>query len=132
MPAESVNDLYPTLIAARPGSIRAFITDAEFFDIGTPRDYFETCMRFRTDESKEPHGPRIPDPGSRIQDCIVWDDVHIDPRAWLRRCIVTDGARVPAGSWENMIIRRADGDVATNEHRVDDLTIAPIDGTPLR
>src|SRR5262245_60829182 len=38
MPAESVKDLYPSLIAARPGSIRAFITDAGFFDIGTPRD----------------------------------------------------------------------------------------------
>jgi NDP-sugar pyrophosphorylase family protein len=128
-PAESVKDVYPTLIAARPGSVRAFITDAEFFDIGTPRDYFDTCMHFRT---KEPNESRIPNPESRLEDCIVWDDVHIDPRARLSRCIVTDGVRVPAGSWENMIIRRADGDAATNEHRIDDLTVAPIDGTPLR
>jgi mannose-1-phosphate guanylyltransferase len=132
MPAESVKDLYPALIAARPGSIRAFITDAEFFDVGTPRDYFDTCMRFRTREREEPNGSRIPDPGSRIQDCIVWHDVQIDPRARLRRCILTDGVRVPAGSWENMIIRHANGEVATNEQRVDDLAIAPIDGTPLR
>jgi NDP-sugar pyrophosphorylase family protein len=125
MPAESVKDLYPTLIAARPGSIRAFITDAEFFDIGTPRDYFDTCMRFRTKEPNEPSG-------SRLDDCIVWDDVHIDPRARLRRCILTDGVHVPAGAWENMIIRHANGEVATNEQRVDDLAIAPIDGTPLR
>jgi NDP-sugar pyrophosphorylase family protein len=132
MPAESVKDLYPTLIAARPDSIRAFITDAEFFDIGTPRDYFETCMRFRTGDRKELDGSRIPDPGSRIQDCIMWDHVQIHPGARLRRCILTDGVRVPAGSWENMIIRRADGDVTANEQRVDDLTVAPIDGTPLR
>jgi NDP-sugar pyrophosphorylase family protein len=144
MPAESVKDLYPTLIAARPGSIRAFVTDAEFFDIGTPRDYFETCMRFRSREHTEPTGSRIPDPalrepqgapslsrgGSRLQDCIVWDDVQIDPAARLRRCILTDGVRVPVGSWENMIIRRADGDVAANEQRVGDLAVAPIDGTP--
>ena len=132
MPAESVKDLYPTLIAARPDSIRAFITDAEFFDIGTPRDYFETCMRFRTGDRKELDGSRIPDPGSRIQDCIVWDHVQIHPEARLRRCILTDGVRVPAGSWENMILRRADGDVTANEQRVDDLTVAPIDGTPHR
>jgi len=127
--AESVKDVYPTLIAARPGNIRAFITDAEFFDIGTPRDYFDTCMRFR---SKEPDESRIPNPGSRLTDCIVWEDVHIDPQARLRRCIVTDGVRVPAGSWENMIIRHADGNVAANEQRVDDLAIAPIDGSPVR
>jgi len=125
-PAESVKDLYPTLIAARPGSIRAFTTDAEFFDIGTPRDYFETCMRFR---AKEPVASRLP-PGAQVEDCILWDDVQINPEARLRRCIVTDGVRVPAGWWENMIIRQANGDVAANEHRVDDLAIAPIDGTP--
>jgi NDP-sugar pyrophosphorylase family protein len=129
MPAESVKDVYPALIAARPGSIRAFITDAEFFDIGTPRDYFDTCMRFR---AKEPADSRLRSPGSRVEDAIVWDDVHIDPQAQLRRCIVTDGVRVPSGSWENMIIRHANGDLAANEQRVDDLAIASIDGSPLR
>jgi NDP-sugar pyrophosphorylase family protein len=131
MPAESVKDLYPSLIAARPGSIRAFVTDAEFFDIGTPRDYFDTCMRFRV---REPVGSRLPAADARVEDSILWDDVRIDPQARLRRCIVTDGVRLPSGSWENMIIRRVngDGDVAANEHRLDDLAIAPIDGTPLR
>jgi len=129
MPAESVKDLYPTLIAARPGNIRAFITDAEFFDIGTPRDYFDTCMRFRP---KEPVGSRLRSPASHVEDSVLWDDVQIDPEARLRRCIVTDGVRVPRGSWENMIIRHANGHVAANEHRVDDLAIAPIDGTPRR
>ena len=129
MPAESVKDLYPRLIAARPGSIRAFNTDAEFSDIGTPRDYFDTCMRVR---AKERVGSGLPAPGSRVEDSILWDDVQIDPGARLRRCVVTDGVRLPAGSWENMIIRHANGDVATNEQRIDDLAIAPIDGTPLR
>ena len=132
IPAESVKDLYPTLIAARPGSIRAFITDAEFFDIGTPRDYFETCMKFRARELGAPVESRTPNHESRLEDSILWEDVHVDPQARLRRCIVTDGVRVPYGSWENMILRRAGGDVATNEQRVDDLAIAPIDGTPLR
>jgi mannose-1-phosphate guanylyltransferase len=131
MPAESVKDLYPSLIGARPGSIRAFVTNAEFFDIGTPSDYLQTCLHFRTAES---NGSRIPDTASRLEleDCIVWDNVEIGPRARLRRCIVTDGVRVPVGSWENMIIRRADGDVLANEQRVNDLAIAAIDGTALR
>jgi NDP-sugar pyrophosphorylase family protein len=129
MPAETVKDLYPALIAARPDSIRAFITDSEFFDIGTPRDYFDTCMRIGT---REPIGSRLPAADARLEQCIVWDRVQIDPGAHLRRCVLTDGVRVPAGSWENMIFRRADGDVATNEQRIDDLALASIDGTPLR
>jgi NDP-sugar pyrophosphorylase family protein len=129
MPTETVKDLYPALIAARRDSIRAFITDSQFFDIGTPRDYFDTCMRIGT---REPIGSRLPAADARLEQCIVWDRVQIDPGAHLRRCVLTDGVRVPAGSWENMIFRRADGDVATNEQRVDDLALASIDGTPLR
>jgi NDP-sugar pyrophosphorylase family protein len=128
-PAESVNQLYPSLIAARLGSIRAFITDAQFFDIGTPRDYFDTCMKFRATEGIEPRTPNLE---PLLDDCIVWEDVHIDPRARLRRCILTDGVRVPAGSWEDMIFRRAEGDLLANEHRIHDLAVAPIDGTPVR
>lgn len=123
-PAETVKDLYPALIASRPGSIRAFMTEAEFFDIGTPRDYFDTCMKFRAKDT----APVV----SGLDECIVWDHVHIDPQARLRRCILTDGVRVPAGSWENLIFRRAEGDVASNEQRLDDLAVATIDGTPLR
>jgi NDP-sugar pyrophosphorylase family protein len=133
IPTESVTGLYPSLIAARPGSIRAFMTDAEFFDIGTPRDYFDTCMRLRT---KEPIGSRIPDPGSRPdsvrEDCIVWNDVQVHPRARVRRCILTDGVRVPAGvSWEDSTIRLADTQLLSTEQRMGDLAIGPIDGTPL-
>ena len=126
IPAESVRDLYPSLIAARPGSVRAFITDADFFDVGTPRDYFDTWMHFRRKESPESR------PGPGIEDCIVWDDVQIDAGARLRGCILTDGVRVPAGAlWENMIIRRADGELLANEQRVNDLAIGPVNGTPL-
>ena len=116
MPAESVKDLYPSFIAAKRGSVRAFVTDAEFFDIGTPGDYLDTCLHF----------------APRPDECVVWNDVHIDPAARLRRCVLTDGVRVPAGvSWENVTVRRADGELLANEYRVSDLAIAPIDGTPL-
>ena len=132
-PAESVNQLYPSLIRARPGSVRAFITDAEFFDVGTPRDYFDTCMHFRAPDPGRSQSPHLASrQGAVIEDCILWDDVHVDAGARLRRCVLTDGVRVPAGSWEDSIIRRADGDLLPNEQHIHDLAIAPIDGTPLR
>jgi mannose-1-phosphate guanylyltransferase len=127
VPSESVAQLYPSLIAARPGSVRAFITDAEFFDIGTPADYLSTCLHFAPPES------RAPSPESRLEDCVVWDDVKMPPDCKLRRCILTDGVRVPAGArWENMTIRIARGELMSSEDRVGDLALGPIDGTARR
>jgi len=117
LPYESVAQLYPSLIAERPGSVRAFVTEGEFFDIGTPADYLSTCLQF--------------DP--RDDECVVWDDVEMPPDSRLRRCIVTDGVRVPAGArWENMTIRVARGELMSNEQRVGDLALGPIDGTTRR
>ncbi len=54
VPSESVAERYPALIAARRGSVRAFVTSAEFFDIGTPRDYLQHVPASRKS------GPRTP------------------------------------------------------------------------
>jgi len=114
LPYESVGQLYPSLIASQPGSIRAFITEAEFLDIGTPADYLETCLRF----------------APRDDECVIWDDVEMAADSRLRRCIVTDGVRLPAGvSWENMTIRIAQGELMNGERRVGNLAIGPIHGT---
>ena len=45
-PAQSIGGLYDALIAARPGSIRGYVSDAAFWDIGTPEDYARTCAAF--------------------------------------------------------------------------------------
>jgi NDP-sugar pyrophosphorylase family protein len=41
-PAQSIGGLYDSFIATRPGSIRGFVSDAAFWDIGTPEDYATT------------------------------------------------------------------------------------------
>ncbi|PYR76752.1 MAG: hypothetical protein DMF87_17500 [Acidobacteria bacterium] len=113
VPSESTREVYPALIASRPGSVRAFITEAEFFDIGTPADYLSTSLHF----------------APREDECILWDDVEIGADARLRRCIVTDGVRVPPGSsWENKTIRVAHGELMESEQLVGELAIGPIDG----
>ena len=45
-PAQSIGGLYDALIAARPGSIRGYVSDAAFWDIGTPWDYAKTSSEF--------------------------------------------------------------------------------------
>ena len=54
--------LYNTLLTSRPGSIRAFVCEASFWDIGTVTDYWQTSLAFS--DAPRPHA-------------IVWDDVEI-------------------------------------------------------
>jgi mannose-1-phosphate guanylyltransferase len=129
-PFESVRQLYPTLLATRPGSIRTFLCSAEFFDIGTPADYLSTSLAFTARESAQ---SLIPNPQSLLEDCVLWDDVEVDEDVRLRRCILTDGVRVPSGSsWQGMTIRVAHGELMKTERLVGELAIGPIDGSTLR
>lgn len=115
-PYESVGALYPELMRAHPGSVRAHVCEAAFLDIGTPADYIETSLTLARREGRSHEG-----------DSILWDDVRIEPGARLRRCIVTDGVRVPAGAdWENMTVRLAAGELEPFERREGSLALAPI------
>jgi NDP-sugar pyrophosphorylase family protein len=122
-------ELYTSLIASRPGCIRVFNTDAEFFDIGTPADYLETSLRLAEREGHagaKPSGADV-DPSARIERSVLWDDVVVGAGSMLRECVVTDGVRVPADtSWRGVTIRVADGDLAPGERRIEDLAIASL------
>lgn len=122
-PFESVRQLYPNLVATRPGSVRTFTTQAEFFDIGTPTDYLDTSLLFST---REMSGSALWAAG--LEDCVVWDDVSVGTNVHLRRCIVTDGVRIPDGArFENATIRAAGGELTPDERRAGLLAIGPIE-----
>lgn len=126
--AESVADVYPTLIRTRPGSVRAYVTDAPFLDIGTPDDYLQTSLRLAAPGGATLRGARTRvDPTARVEDTVLWDDVEIGAGVSLRGCVVADGARVPAGtSWAGVTMRRPDGALAQGEQRIGELAVAPI------
>jgi mannose-1-phosphate guanylyltransferase len=121
--------LYTSLIASRPGSVRVFDTQAEFFDIGTPADYLETSLRIGGREGHDrAHnaGGQI-DRSAHIERSILWDDVVVEAGAMLRECVVTDGVRIPADtSWHGVTIRVADGELAPGERRIETLAIASL------
>jgi NDP-sugar pyrophosphorylase family protein len=129
VPYESVTALYPALIAARPGSIRVFETDAEFHDIGTPADYLRTSLLFAAREplaSTAGARGRI-DATARIDGSVLWDDVTIGAGAAVRGCVVTDGVHVPERAvFEGVTIRQPSGELAGGERRVGDLAIAAL------
>jgi NDP-sugar pyrophosphorylase family protein len=114
-PHESVGALYPDWIGKRPGAIRAHVSNAEFFDIGTPADYLRTCQTLAAREGHPLNAASV-----------VWDDVVIEPGARVRGSVVTDGVRLPAGDWFDMTIRRAEGDLEPFEERRNNLAIAPL------
>lgn len=116
VPHESVGALYPALMHARPGSIRAHVSDAAFLDIGTPADYFDTCLRLARREGRP-----------LVDDCVLWDDVVIAKGARVRQCILADGVRVPArADWTGLVVRRADGELEPFERREDGLALSPV------
>jgi NDP-sugar pyrophosphorylase family protein len=135
-PHESVGALYPALMAARPGAVRAHVCGAEFMDIGTPADYLSTSLALaRRDAASRGLPPPPLECGSRsaihrsarVEDSILWDDVEVGEGAVLRECVVADGAGVPADtSWVGVTIRRADGELAPHERRVGELAIASL------
>jgi mannose-1-phosphate guanylyltransferase len=99
-PAETIRWLYPRLIAEYPGCLRAYVSEAEFLDIGTPADYLATATRVAAREGRPPDvgdAAQI-DPSARVRGSILWDRVTIGAGAELDACIVTDDVVVPAGS----------------------------------
>jgi len=126
IPSE-VRTLYSALIAAQPGSVRAFRTRAEFFDIGTPSDYLDTSLTLATREAIDTVANAQVSPTARVERSLLWDDVIVEDGAMLRECVVTDGVRVPADtSWHGVTIRIASDELAPGERRIDGLAIGSL------
>jgi mannose-1-phosphate guanylyltransferase len=110
LPAESVASLYPRLIAADARSVASFVSNATFRDIGTPRDYLETCMALADIE-----GDRLTDSrgvtisaSAEIVRTVLWDDVTVGDGVRLTGCIGADDVRIPDGAeYDGVAIVRA-------------------------
>lgn len=128
IPTESVNTLYPRLIAERPGSVAAYLTEASFLDIGTPRDCLETSLALAATEGPRFAGSRVSiDDSAVLVRSMVWDDVGVGKRAHLHECIVGDGANIPDDArYERCALVAAAGRTPVDDERLDgDLLVRP-------
>jgi NDP-sugar pyrophosphorylase family protein len=99
-PCETVRELYPQLIAQRDRAVAAFVSDAEFLDVGTAADYLQTVATVAARENREldrGEGGRI-DPAAELAGTVIWDRVTVPADARLTNCIVADDVTVPAGA----------------------------------
>jgi NDP-sugar pyrophosphorylase family protein len=97
-PAETIRGIYDALIIDRPGSVRGFVSDAAFWDVGTIADYWTTSRALAGGASAHIGNRCAIDATARLDRSIVWDHVQIGPGAVIERSIVTDGVRVPGGA----------------------------------
>ena len=96
----SIGDAYDRLLMSRPSSIRGYVCDAAFRDIGTTSDYWATSFAYLGDRPADhAYGHRVRiDATARITRSILWDDVEVGANSVVEECIVTDLVRIPAGS----------------------------------
>jgi NDP-sugar pyrophosphorylase family protein len=130
VPAESVNALYPRLMASEPGCIAAFVSAASFQDIGTPADYLRTSVQLAQEEGDRLTAGRNVEvaASATVRGTAVWDDVVIGAHATLIDCIVGDGARIPDhAKYERCTIVPAGARSPAERERIaDGLLIAPL------
>ena len=129
-PAASIGGVYDALAAGRAGAIGTFAGGAAFHDIGTPADYLAASLALAGAD-----GLAAPAPGARctidatasLERTAVWDDVVIGAGCRLTDCIVTDGARIPAGSaFERQIVTVAGGSDPAGGRRAGNLWLSPL------
>jgi mannose-1-phosphate guanylyltransferase len=128
--ADTVGGIYPRMIAERPGSVRAYLCDATFHDIGTPADYLVTSLRLALDEGNPDRlrGRRsVVAEGARVVRSVLWDDVRVEAGAELTECIVGDGVRIwPGARFRRVAIVSAERVVpGAGDERVGELVVAP-------
>lgn len=129
---ESFRDVYPTLMARQPGSVRGWVSETEFWDVGTPADYLRAALSFarRAGLAAPPLGNgSTVHPTSRLVDTVLWDGVTVGAGCELVGCVVGDGARIPAGArFRHSAIVPADGHApAPGQRVIDRLLVSPIE-----
>jgi mannose-1-phosphate guanylyltransferase len=131
-PADTVAGCYPELVVARPGAIRAMVSDAAFSDIGTAADYLDTCLAIGRAEGRGDvlAGERTAvQPGASVTRSVVWDDVEVAAGAALDECVVADGVRVPPGVRlsRRVVIPRGSRAPGAGDECVGDLIVSRLD-----
>jgi mannose-1-phosphate guanylyltransferase len=99
--ARSIGGVYDALMRQQPGSVMGFVSDAEFWDVGTIEDYWRTstalAARGGMADLGVGRGCHV-DRSARLARSILWDDVQVGAEAVIEDCILTDGVHVEAGA----------------------------------
>jgi len=90
-------------------TIKTFVYDGIWMDIGDPRLYFEANAgykrRLNIDSRENSLSEHVTiSPGSRVSNCIAWENTAITGRSTLSNCIITGGLTLHDAEYSNKII----------------------------
>ncbi|RPJ81359.1 MAG: hypothetical protein EHM13_10555 [Acidobacteria bacterium] len=133
--AESVNSLYPQMIAERLGAVQAFEGTEPFHDVGTPADYLAASLAIAASEGRHglPAGRRVSVAASAVvTGTSIWDDVTVGEDCRLTDCVVADGVRLPTGTRLEgcAVVRRDDLPASLAADISSEFYAAPLDARP--
>ena len=108
--SDSVRDVYPKAMAEGK-LIAAHIGEGAWYELSTLERYLSISLEFLRREGKEiiaDEGCRI-DPSATVSQSVLWKRVRVEPGARVTECIVGDEVIVPAGAvFHRAAIVRAD------------------------
>ncbi len=108
--SDSITDVYPQ--AMRAGErIAAHVGAGYWYELSTVRRYLDTSLALMQLKGRNVElgpGSHIA-PDADVQDAVLWENVHVEAGARVRRAVLGAGVRVPRGAtFENVAIVRAE------------------------
>ncbi len=96
-------------LAAHDFKIKTLTYDGTWMDIGDPRLYFEANAGYKRHLNIDPQTNSLSEqvtvaPGSRLSNCIAWENTAITGRSRLSNCIVTGNLELHDVDYSNKII----------------------------
>jgi NDP-sugar pyrophosphorylase family protein len=108
--SHSTTDVYPQAIRAGERVV-AHVTDGVWYELSTIPRYLEISLALLAKEGRDMdagEGGRI-SPEAEVRQALLWNEVTIERGAQVRRAILGDGVRIPAGEvLEDVAVVRAD------------------------
>jgi NDP-sugar pyrophosphorylase family protein len=108
--SDSVSDVYVPAMA-RGERIAAHVTAGMWYELSTLRRYLDISLALLRDRGDDLYAGRNRsiDRAAEVHESVLWDDVTVERGAYLRRAVLGDRVRIPAGERvADAVVVRAD------------------------
>jgi len=108
--SHSTVEVYPEAIA-KGELFAAHVAEGRWYELSTLQRYLDISLALLREEDRDTYMGRNPliAGSAYVHDSILWDDVIVEEGATVRRAVLGDAVRIPAGDRiEDAVVVRAD------------------------